>query len=150
MNNPILKDNTKDVLSLLVFKQRFPFGSYEIYNAIIVGLDNPNRYEANKKHLIRALLQFDICYNYDYSISKLFEFLFKNNEYEILNHISKSNAIFIYTKMLEIKEKREWTEREEEFFQYVFECIITYYSKDIGKFALEAIKDGQINLFLKF
>ena len=150
MSNSVLRENIYDVLSSLVFKQRFPVREYEIYDAIIKGLNNPNRNESNKKHLIRALLQFDICYYDTYTARMLYDFLLKNDEYEILKHISKSNAIFIYTKILEIKQQREWTEREEELFQYAFECIISYYSKYTDKLALQAVNDGQTNLFLKF
>lgn len=149
-SNPILRDNPNDVLSLLVFKQKFPVNDNNIYHAIIKGLNNHNRNEANKKHLVRALLQFNICYYSDYTARELCNYLFNNNEYEILKHVSKSNAIYIYTKLLEIKQKREWVEREEEVFQYTFDCIITHYPKNIDKLALQAVEKRQINLFLKF
>ena len=148
-NNPGLRDNPDDVLSLLVFQQKFPFSEDKIYDAIIRGLNNPNRNQLNKKHLVRALLQFDINYNYDYILHQLWDFLHKNNEYEILKHTLKSNAIYIYNKILDIKQRRgEWIEKE--LFQYTFERIISYYPKDIDKLALQAINDKRINLFLKF
>ena len=149
-SNPILRENPYDVLSLLVFKQKFPVREYQIYETIIKGLNNHNRNELNKKHLIRALFQFNISYDSTYIASMLWNFLYKNNEYEILKHISKSNAIYIYNKILEIKLQREWTEKEEELFEYAFQCIISYYPKNIGELALQSINDRQINLFLKF
>jgi len=149
-NNPILRENHYDVLSLLIFEQKFPVSVHRIYDVIIKGLNNSNRNELNKKHLVRALFQFDISYNYDYILYMLWNFLYKNNEYEILKHISKSNAIYIYNKILEIKQRREWTEKEEELFEYAFQCIISYYPKKIDELALQAINDRQINLFLKF
>lgn len=148
INYPQLKNNPNDILSLLVFKQTLSITQYQIYDAIIKGLNNHN--ELNKTHLVRALLQFDINYNYDYILYKLWDFLHKNNEYEILKHILKSNAIYIYNMILEIKQRRKWTEKEEELFQYNFECIISYYPKDIDKLSLEAIYQREINLFLKF
>lgn len=148
-NNSALRENLDDVLSLIVFKQKFPVMEHNVYHTIIKGLDNPNRNEPDKKYLIRALLQFDISYNDTHVDNMLWNFLHKNNEYEILEHISKSNSIFIYSKMLEINQQLEWTEREEEFFQYVLECIISYYPSCINKFALQAIHSGQTNIFLK-
>lgn len=148
--NPSLKENQNDVLSLLVFKQRFPVGHHDVYETIIKGLDNPNHNEKNKKYLIRALLQFDICYYDEYTARKLWNFLFKNEEFEILKHVSKMNAVFIYKKMIEIRKKRDLIKSEEEFFQHVFDCIIKYPSSQINKLALQEIEDRNIDLFLKF
>jgi hypothetical protein len=148
MNYPALRENSDDVLSLIIFKQTLPITEYKIYHAIIKGLDNPNRNELDKKHLVRALLQFDI--HYGCFSDMLFNFLNRNNEYEILKHISKSNTLSIYENLLDIKQQCEWTEKEKELFQYTFEYIISYYPLHIDELALQAISDKQINLFLKF
>lgn len=149
-NNSVLQENLDDVLSLIIFKQKFPITGHNVYHTIIKGLDNHNRNEVDKKYLIRALLQFEVSYYDTYVANMLWNFLHRNNEYEILEHISKSNVIFIYTKMLEVNQQRELTEREQEFFQYLLRCIISYHPLCIDKLTLQAVNDRKINLFLKF
>ena len=51
---------------------------------------------------------------------------------------------------MKIKQERELSEKEEEIFEYIFNCIIIYKSASIDKLALEAINEKQINVFLKF
>ena len=149
-NNSALRENPDDVLSLIVFKQKFPLMGHTLCHTIIKGFNNPNSNDADNKYIIRALLQIEVSYNDTYISYMLWNFLHRNNEYEILEHISKSNTTFIYTKMLEVNQQREWTEREEKFFQYLIGCITSYHPLFINKFALQAINDRQINIFLKF
>jgi len=144
MDNPILKHQRNDILALCIFKQKFDINEFRICEAIM------GKY--NEKYLLRSLLQFNILYNDKYIHDRLYYLLIDNNEHEIIKHILNLNNMSFYEKILYYKKHDQinWNDDKEYIFQYVFEFIISHQSvKEIDKLALKAVKNRQIDLFLK-
>lgn len=148
--NPSLRENFSDVLSLIIFKQKVDVKDTTLFGTIISGLYQYPHTNKDRRHLVRSLLCFDISYN-EHIFQQLSDYLFLHDEYEILKHVSKSNSIFLYNEVLSRSSNRELTEKEEEFFEYLFnECIIFKSQGVISRLALDAAEDKRIDLFLKF